>query len=175
MRPAPLEATHRPLEDGERIVADGATLESIWTPGHASDHLCFRLVEENALFTGDVVLGAGTTVIPMDGDLDDYLHSLHRLLAMMTSVIYPAHGPAILDPAAKIQEYLEHRALRDKQILAGLEESPRSIQELVRRIYVDVPEYLHGAAAMSVHAHLRKLAREDRVRQQGPLWIRVPN
>jgi glyoxylase-like metal-dependent hydrolase (beta-lactamase superfamily II) len=126
--------------------------------------------EERALFTGDVVLGAGTTVIPPDGDLGDYLHSLRRLRELELDVIYPAHGPAIHEPHAKIDSYLAHRALRDEQILAGLRDDVNSVAALVKRMYVDVPEFLHAAAAMSVTAHLRKLARDGVVRQDGEEW-----
>lgn len=159
------------LEDGAELATEGATLRAIWTPGHARDHLCFFLREEKALFTGDVVLGAGTTVIPPDGDLADYLHSLRRLLTLDLAVVYPGHGPAIHDPRAKIEAYLAHRALREEQILAGVRAGARTVPELVRRIYTDVPPFLHAAAAWSVDAHLRKLDRDGFVRQAGEEWF----
>jgi glyoxylase-like metal-dependent hydrolase (beta-lactamase superfamily II) len=159
-----------PLADGDEVRTQGATLRALWTPGHARDHLCFLLVEENALFTGDVVLGAGTTVIPADGDLGDYLDSLRRLLGLDASVIYPAHGPAIRDPERKIREYIAHRELRERQILDVLARGPRAVRDIVAAVYTDVPEFLHGAAAMSVSAHLRKLARESRVQAEGEVW-----
>jgi glyoxylase-like metal-dependent hydrolase (beta-lactamase superfamily II) len=158
------------VDDGSEIRTEGATLRAIWTPGHAWDHLCWYMPEERALFTGDVVLGAGTTVIPPDGDLGDYLASLRRLLEVDAAVIYPAHGPAIRTPREKIESYLAHRALRDEQILAGLGDGIRTVTALVKRIYADVPEFLHGAAAMSVTAHLRKLEREAAVRRDGEEW-----
>jgi glyoxylase-like metal-dependent hydrolase (beta-lactamase superfamily II) len=159
-----------PIDEGGELRTDGATLRAIWTPGHAWDHLCWYMPEERALFTGDVVLGAGTTVIPPDGDLADYLHSLRRLLEWDVAVIYPAHGPAIHSPREKIESYLAHRALRDQQILDGLAAGPQPVAGLVRRIYVDVPEFLHAAAAMSVNAHLRKLEREGVVERAGEEW-----
>ncbi len=158
------------IDEGSEIQTEGATLRAIWTPGHAPDHLCYYLVEENALFTGDVILGAGTTVIPPDGDLSDYLQSLHRILELDISVIYPAHGPAIRNPREKVESYLAHRALRERQILQGLRVGIRTVPELVKRIYTDVPEFLHGAAAMSVNAHLRKLEREERVTHDEDGW-----
>lgn len=158
------------VDEGSELRTDGATLQALWTPGHAWDHLCWYMPEERALFTGDVVLGAGTTVIPPDGDLADYLASLRRLLELDVAVIYPAHGPAIHTPRQKIESYLAHRALRDQQILDGLAAGERSVQGLVRRIYVDVPEFLHAAAAMSVNAHLRKLEREGVVVRDGEEW-----
>jgi glyoxylase-like metal-dependent hydrolase (beta-lactamase superfamily II) len=158
------------VDEGSEIRTDDVTLQAIWTPGHAWDHLCWYMPEEHALFTGDVVLGAGTTVIPPDGDLGDYLHSLHRLLELDLAVIYPAHGPQIRQPREKIESYLAHRALRDEQILAGLRDGVRTVGALVKRMYSDVPDFLHAAAAMSVTAHLRKLEREGVVARDGDDW-----
>jgi glyoxylase-like metal-dependent hydrolase (beta-lactamase superfamily II) len=158
------------VDEGSERHADGATLRAIWTPGHAWDHLCWYMPEERALFTGDVVLGAGTTVIPPDGDLGDYLHSLRRLLELDVAVIYPAHGPAIHTPRQKIESYLAHRALRDEQILAGLRAGVGTVAALVKRIYADVPVFLRAAAAMSVTAHLRKLEQDGVVTRDGDQW-----
>ncbi|HXC49788.1 MAG TPA: MBL fold metallo-hydrolase [Candidatus Limnocylindrales bacterium] len=176
LRKMPLPASDRglavePLGDGDIVEVEGATLEAVWTPGHASDHLCFVLREEKVLFTGDMVLGAGTTVIPPDGDLGDYLDSLRRLLALDIDRIFPAHGPAIEEPKRKIEEYLAHRALRDEQILAGLRDGVRRTEDLVRRIYTDVPEFLHRAAGVSVESHLRRFAKQGRVAREGEDWV----
>jgi glyoxylase-like metal-dependent hydrolase (beta-lactamase superfamily II) len=162
--------TFTALADGSEISTAGATLRAMWTPGHARDHLCFHLLEENALFTGDVVLGAGTTVIPADGDLGDYLESLRRILALDPAVIYPAHGPVIRNPRAKVESYIAHRQLREDQILAGLRRGVRRVPDLVKQIYTDVPEFLHAAAAVSVDAHLRKLERDGRAVRDGDEW-----
>jgi glyoxylase-like metal-dependent hydrolase (beta-lactamase superfamily II) len=157
------------LRDGDVVETEGARLRAIFTPGHARDHLCFLLEEENALFSGDNVLGVGTTVIPEEGgDLADYLASLERLLALAPGRIYPAHGPCIEGGPAKLREYLEHRRLREGQILAGLAAGPARVAELVERIYTDVPRVLHPAAAHSVAAHLRKLEHEGRVKRDDP-------
>lgn len=163
-------ASFQPIDDAAEIRVEGATLLAIYTPGHARDHLCYYLAEEKAVFTGDVVLGAGTTVIPRDGDLGDYLASLERLLSLDLEVIYPAHGPAIRDPYGKIREYLAHRALREQQILEGLAAGLRSVSDLVRRIYVDVPDWLYPAAGVSVEAHLRKLEKEGVIVRAGDDW-----
>ena len=159
-----------PIDEGSEIVTEGATLQGLWTPGHSWDHLCFYLPEEKALFSGDVVLGAGTTVIPAEGDLGDYLRSLRRLLTLDIDIIYPSHGPVIPNPREKIESYIAHRQLRDEQILEGLRAGVRKIPALVKRIYTDVPEFLHDAAAMSVLAHLRKLENEDLVQHDGEDW-----
>ncbi len=161
------------LADGDTVATEGATLRALWTPGHARDHLCFYLEEEKALFTGDVVLGAGTTVIPDDGDLGDYLGSLRRLLELDVEVIYPAHGPAIHNPHEKIEQYIAHRELRERQILTCLGDGLDETTAIVKRVYADVPEALHFAAAMSVNAHLRKLEAEGEVRRDGPAWRRT--
>jgi len=122
-----------------------------------------------SLFTGDAVLGRGTSVIdPPEGDLADYLRSLRRMKDLGPRVLYPGHGPAAWDGAAKLDEYLEHRLDRERQVLAGLVAGPRAPEELVPGIYRDHPEALYPVAARSVLAHLLKLEAEGRVRRAGP-------
>jgi endoribonuclease LACTB2 len=153
------------LEDGAVARTEGATLRGVFTPGHAPDHLCFMLEEENAVFSGDNVLGVGTTVIPnQSGDLGAYLASLARLLALRPGRIYPAHGPVIEDGVAKLREYIAHRQEREAQILAVLADGPAPVMEIVRSVYAAYPEALHAAAAQSTTQHLRKLEREGRAR-----------
>jgi len=160
-----------PLDAQSEIAGDGVTLVAIFTPGHAPDHLCYYLKEERALFTGDVVLGAGTTVIPEDsGDLGQYMDSLRRLLELDLETIYPGHGPVIREPAKKIREYIAHRELRENQIISALKDGPLDAMEIVKQIYTDVPEYLHQAAASSVRSHLKKLRNEGRVREHESRW-----
>jgi len=158
------------IDEGDEVAAENVTLRAVWTPGHARDHLCYYMPEEKALFTGDVVLGAGTTVIPPDGDLGDYLASLRRLLTLDLEVIYPAHGPVIRQPHKKIEQYLAHRALRDEQIRAELRAGVKRIADMVAHIYSDVPTFLHPAAAMSVEAHLRHMEKQGTVRRDGDDW-----
>jgi glyoxylase-like metal-dependent hydrolase (beta-lactamase superfamily II) len=154
------------LRDGAMIQGDGVTLRAIYTPGHASDHLCYYLEEENAVFTGDVVLAGSTTVIPAeDGDLLDYMSSLKRLQQLGVRRIYPAHGPVVEDGPALIAEYIEHRLLRERQILEVLGDGPATIPAIVERVYAAVPKKLHAMAGQSVASHLKKLAREGRVRE----------
>jgi endoribonuclease LACTB2 len=160
-----------PIGHGSVVSAEGATLRAIHTPGHAPDHLCYYLAEERALFTGDVVLGAGTTVIPDDtGDLGDYMDSLRRLLEFELDTIYPAHGPAIRKPKEKIREYIAHRELRERQVLDALAEGPLEVMAMVKKIYFDVPDYLHPAAASSLRSHLKKLGKEGRVAERDKRW-----
>jgi len=158
--PQPMED----LRDGQAVEGEGVTLVPIHTPGHASDHLCYYLVEEKALFTGDVILGGSTAVIPSDdGDLADYMASLRRLQQLDARRIYPAHGPVIEDAPAKIREFIDHRMMRERQILDALGDGLATIPAMVERIYADVPKALHAMAAMSVESHLKKLRREARV------------
>ncbi len=153
-----------PARDGQVFQGEGYTLRAIHTPGHAQDHLCYYLEEERALFTGDVVLGGGTTVIPLEGgDLGDYLATLRHLLTLDVARIYPGHGHVIDTPRERLTFYLEHRLEREQQILHELDGGPRGVMDMVRVIYRDYPESLHPAAAQSVTSHLLKLEKERRV------------
>ena len=170
---------HR-IDHGSVIETEGATLRAVHTPGHAEDHLCFVLEEEGSIFSGDNILGVGTTVIPGEGGcLLEYMQSLERLREEAPSVIYPAHGPCIEDGVAKIDEYIAHRLEREQQILSALDHGRERIFEIVELIYAAYPKELHAAAAASVTAHLIKLEKESCVRREDdstPLearWIRV--
>jgi glyoxylase-like metal-dependent hydrolase (beta-lactamase superfamily II) len=157
-----------PIDDGDRVRTEGATLRALHTPGHSEDHLCFVLEEEASLFSGDNVLGVGTTVIPArGGSLLDYMRSLERLLAERPRRIYPAHGPCIEDGTAKVREYIEHRLERERQILAALRAGDSAVREIVARVYAAYPKELHAAAGWSVTSHLLKLEQEGRVTRDG--------
>jgi glyoxylase-like metal-dependent hydrolase (beta-lactamase superfamily II) len=166
---APIRAIRPPdggprLRDGERIESGGATLQTVATPGHSPDHVAFWSPEGSALFTGDAVLGRGTSVIdPPEGDLVAYLRSLRRMRELEPATIYPGHGPVVLRGVAKLDEYLEHRAMREGQVLDALADGPRSVEELVGAIYADYPSEVHELAGRSVLAHLLKLDAEGRV------------
>jgi len=171
-----------PIEDGSVIRTEGATLRALHTPGHAPDHLCFILEEERALFSGDNVLGVGTTVIPAEsGNLGDYMASLHRLLDEAPTRIYPAHGPCIEDGSAKIREYIDHRRDRDRQILEAMAQGAETPMEIVEIVYAAYPKVLHPAAAQSVISHLlrfegnEEVEREDRdASPHAARWKRRP-
>jgi len=151
------------LEHGDVVETEGAHLRAIFTPGHSPDHLCFLIEEEQNLFSGDNVLGIGTTVIPAEsGNLGDYMDSLKRILAENPHEIYPAHGPRIKNGTQKIEEYLSHRRDREQQVLDALAAGDRDAMTMVRRIYVGYPESLYSAAAQSVTSHLKKLERDGR-------------
>ncbi len=159
----PAEGMRR-LHDGQEIRIPGVTLRVVATPGHSPDHVAFFLERDGALFTGDLVLGRGTSVIdPPEGDLVQYLRSLRRLRDLRPRRIYPGHGPVVLDAMAKLDEYLAHREERERQVLEALAEGPRTPEELVPGIYAGYPAELHPLAARSVLAHLLKLEAEGRV------------
>lgn len=169
---APWPVELRAIDEGSVVETEGATLRALHTPGHAEDHLCFLLEEEQALFTGDNVLGVGTTVIPAEGgDLLDYMRSLQRMLDEEPSVLYPAHGPRIDDGCAKLREYIAHREQREREIVACLEDGIEGIPAVVARVYAAYPKQLHGPARMSVCSHLLKLEREGRVRRTGDVPV----
>ena len=156
------------IGDGAVLRTAGATLRAVHTPGHAQDHLCFVLEEEQALFTGDNVLGVGTTVIPAKGgDLLDYMKSLDRLLDEAPGAIYPAHGPRIADGKAKIREYIAHRQQREAQILDALGQGSRASPTWSGASTPPIPNRCTGPRRMSVASHLRKLEREGRVAREG--------
>jgi len=173
-KPGPDDAAGTPITaigHGAVVAAEGATLNAVFTPGHAPDHLCYYLAEEKALFTGDVILGAGTTVIPDEtGGLGQYMESLRRLLALDVEKIYPAHGPVIHNARQKIGEYIAHRELRERQIITALSDGPLEVMAIVMRIYTDGPKFLHPAAAQSVRSQLRKLLNQGRVEEHEKIW-----
>lgn len=148
------------------LPADGeehAGLRAVATPGHAADHVCL-LTEDRVCFSGDLVLGEGSTFVPPDGgSLAAYMDSLRRIQDLPLDLICPGHGPWIEDPAAKLAEYVEHREMRERKLLAALERGERSKQALLAEAWSDVPEELRPAAAMVMDAHLQKLEAEGRL------------
>ena len=156
----------RTLSDGERVSAGAASVSALFAPGHAPDHLVYVLDGERALFTGDVILGTGTVAVaPPNGDMRAYQRTLHRLRDEYgdASVIYGGHGPEVLDPRGKIDEYIAHRERREAEILAVLANGPATIPVMVETIYRDVDERLWPAAARQILAYLVALEREGRV------------
>jgi glyoxylase-like metal-dependent hydrolase (beta-lactamase superfamily II) len=149
------------LAEGTIVRAGGVALRVIPSPGHTPDHVVFFEDDQRWLFTGDAVLGRGTSVIdPPEGDLAEYLRSLERMVGLEPEVIYPGHGPVVRPAMPKLQEYLEHRRHREQQVVAALRSGPQSPADLVPKIYVGYPAELHAAAARSLLAHLLKLERD---------------
>jgi glyoxylase-like metal-dependent hydrolase (beta-lactamase superfamily II) len=168
------DSDYRPdriLADGERLGGGGWTIEAVATPGHTSNHLCLALAEERALFTGDHVMGWSTSVVaPPDGDMADYRASLERLLARGDLIYYPAHGPAVEDPRGHVRRLIEHRRMRERQILAHLGQGEGRIPAMVAAMYAGIDPRLFPAAGRSVLAHLIDLERRNLVRAEGEIW-----
>ena len=156
------------VNDGDAFSGPGWTLEALFTPGHTSDHTCFALREENALFSGDHIMGWSTTVIsPPDGDMDAYLASLERVRARDFTTLWPTHGPPVREVRAFVQGYLDHRLDREAQIIAQLRAGRTRIMDMIPIMYADVDKRLYPAAAHSVLAHLVRLVKLGRVRCDG--------
>jgi glyoxylase-like metal-dependent hydrolase (beta-lactamase superfamily II) len=156
------------LVPGQRVRAGELDLTAVHTPGHTPDHVAFFEPASRALFTGDAVVGRGTSFIdPPDGDLVQYLRSLARMIDLDPASLYPGHGPLVLRARDKLLEYLAHREEREAQVVAALADGPRTIAEMVEVIYAGYPTEVHPLAARSVLAHLLKLADEGRAERTG--------
>jgi glyoxylase-like metal-dependent hydrolase (beta-lactamase superfamily II) len=155
------------VEDGD-IAARGAgwTLRAVHTPGHTSNHTCFALEEEAALFPGDHVMGWSTTVVsPPDGDMAAYMESLRKVAGRSADRTYwPTHGPAITHPQRYVEALVAHRLEREQQVLGAVRDGITEIPAMVAVLYAGVREELHKAAARSVLAHLEKLELDGLVR-----------
>jgi glyoxylase-like metal-dependent hydrolase (beta-lactamase superfamily II)/ribosomal protein S18 acetylase RimI-like enzyme len=157
-----------PIRDGATFRAGDVEIAAVTTPGHTPDHVAFWIASERALFTGDAVLGRGTSVIdPPEGDLVRYVASLRTMLELGPRTIYPGHGPIVPDGRAKLTEYLDHRDERERQVLDGLAAGPVAVDDLVEHIYAAYPREVLPLAARSVLAHLRKLETEGRAERVG--------
>lgn len=156
------------LSDGDVINGPGWTLESVTTPGHTSNHVCFALKEENALFSGDHIMGWSTTVVsPPDGDMGDYFASLAKVRARNFDTLWPTHGAPVREVGPFIDAYIAHRRAREAQILDALGAGFTSIPAMVPSLYAAVDPRLHPAAALSVLAHMNQLVKEGRVIAEG--------
>lgn len=160
------------VNDGDIFTGPGWTLEAVQTPGHMSNHVCYALREENALFSGDHIMGWSTTVIsPPDGNMGDYYRSLARVRDRNFSTLWPTHGPPVTDVNPFIDAYLAHRRAREDAILARLSAGDTLIPEMVKIIYKDVDVRLHAPAAHSVLAHMIHLVEAGRAKANGPFAL----
>jgi glyoxylase-like metal-dependent hydrolase (beta-lactamase superfamily II) len=158
----------RELADGEEAFG----LRAIFTPGHAPGHLCYLEPRTRTLLAGDMVAGEGTILIAPqdDGDMTQYLDSLARMAALDAHVLVPAHGPPIASPRALCEHYIKHRLMREDKVVAALQKGPARPDELLPAVYDDTPRAAWPLAAISLLAHLEKLAREGRARAEGDRW-----
>ena len=171
---AGFDATYAPdavLADGDSVSGRGWTLTALHTPGHTSNHLCFALPEERALFSGDHVMGWSTTVVaPPDGDMAAYMASLRLLLDRDDTIYYPTHGAPVTEPQRLVRGLITHRKQRESQILARLADGAATVPAMVATMYASVDPRLHPAAGLSVTAHLIDLHTRGEVVADGDMW-----
>jgi glyoxylase-like metal-dependent hydrolase (beta-lactamase superfamily II) len=157
------------LRDGDRISGPGWTLEALYTPGHAPDHLCFALVAANVLFSGDHVMGWNTTVVaPPEGNMAEYMASLEKLIGRPETVFFPGHGGRINEPQRMVRGYMVHRQWREQAILGAIRDGHTTISEVVALVYKGLDERLINAASLSVQAHVDHLIEKQLVKSAGP-------
>ena len=160
------------VSDGDEVRGAGWSVECVYTPGHTSNHVCYRLREEGALFCGDHVMGWSTTIVsPPDGDMGEYMRSLESLLLGDDTCYWPTHGPAIPDPQAFVRACIAHRRERFEQIVQCLSQGIEYISDMVPAIYRHLPQAMHPAAARQVFAALLYLVEEGRAACSGPLGV----
>ncbi|RME07048.1 MAG: MBL fold metallo-hydrolase [Deltaproteobacteria bacterium] len=151
-------------------------LRAIHTPGHAKGHLVFVDERFGTLLAGDMLAGVGTVVIdPPEGNMAEYLESLRRLQQLSLDLIFPAHGPMLADPRRRLQEYLDHRQMREDRIVARLSEGPAAMEDLLRAVYTDISKRLFPLAERSLTAHLEKLLEEGRISKENHLFALRPD
>jgi glyoxylase-like metal-dependent hydrolase (beta-lactamase superfamily II) len=152
------------VADGEVVPAGGLTFTAVHTPGHTSNHTCWALAEEQALFTGDHVMGWSTTVVsPPDGDMAAYIDSLRKVAARDDTVLWPTHGPPRHDAREYVPALVEHRLRREAAVLAAVRAGTTSIRDIVELLYVDVRAELHKPARRSVWGHMIKLVADGQI------------
>ena len=160
------------VHDGDLIRGGDWTLECVATPGHMANHVCYALQEEKTLFTGDHVMGWSTSIIaPPDGNMQDYMNSLDRLLTRDDELYWPTHGPRIPNPKEFVDGYIQHRRNREQQVLDRLSAGDTRIIDMVAVMYADVDKRLHPAAALSVFAHMQDLVARKRVKCAGQVAL----
>jgi len=162
------------LGDGDVVRAGALNLTALYTPGHSADHLCFLIPGDGAIFTGDLILGQGSSMVTYpEGDVAAYLRSLERLAALRPRVLFPGHWDPVTDAMGKIGEYRRHRLEREAQILTEVRRGRGTAEELTHRVYGLLDEKLMVAAEMTLRAHLRKLVDDSVVREHGEVYEAV--
>ena len=157
------------LGDGERIEGDGWSLSAVHTPGHTANHSAFSLDGSGVLFSADHVMAWATTIVaPPDGSMADFMSSIEKLLARDDRLLLPGHGGAIREPASFLRGLRAHRRMRERAVFERIKGGDRLIPDMVRAIYTRTDPRLHGAAALSVLAHIEDLLENGRVTTEGP-------
>ncbi|MBO6826313.1 MAG: MBL fold metallo-hydrolase [Sneathiella sp.] len=160
------------INDGDIIEGADWSVRAIHTPGHLSNHICFELIEEKTLFSGDHVMGWSTSVVsPPDGNMTDYMASLEKLFAYDHLRYWPTHGPCIDNPHEFVRGLIAHRQERMQQIRDCLKTGPMTIPEMVKKMYTDVPEHLHPAAARSVYSHIIMMVDKGEIVADGNIEV----
>jgi glyoxylase-like metal-dependent hydrolase (beta-lactamase superfamily II) len=160
------------IRHGDIIEGNGWTVECVHTPGHTSNHICFALKEEKALFTGDHVMGWSTSIVsPPDGNMHDYMNSLRLLLTRDDEIYWPTHGPAIKDTKTFVRSFIAHREEREASIIAQIKEGRTHIKDMVPVIYAAVDKRLYPAAARSVYAHVLGMIEDGRIAADGEVRL----
>jgi glyoxylase-like metal-dependent hydrolase (beta-lactamase superfamily II) len=164
--------TWRPLSDGECVTIGGDALTVLHTPGHSPDHVAFWDEASGTAFTGDLMISGGSVMIHSSrgGDLTSYMRSLERLLDLRPRIILPAHGPRIDDPARVITAHLEHRRMREHQVVAALRDGRHTVEAIAESIYDGLDSALMPAARENVRAHLDKLRAEGVAVDENGQW-----
>ena len=156
------------LDDGDIVRAGSLNITALHTPGHTNDHLAFLIEEDGAVFTGDLILGQGSSMVTYpEGDVAAYLRSLEKLAALRPRILFPGHWDPVTDAMGKIEEYRTHRLEREAQVLAEVRRGPATPAELTRRVYGDLDDKLMTAAEMTMRAHRRKLVDDGAIRVDG--------
>ena len=157
------------LSEGDRIEGDGWVLEAVLTPGHTANHACFAVAGTGILFSADHVMAWATSIVaPPDGAMADYMASLERLLQREDRIYFPGHGGPVTEPQAFVRGLRTHRRMRERAILERIRTGDRTIPDMVEAIYRDTDPRLHGAAALSVLAHIEDLIARGEIRSDGP-------
>ncbi|MBB4253036.1 MBL fold metallo-hydrolase [Rhizobium sp. BK008] len=157
------------LGDGQTLSGDGWALTAVLTPGHTANHAAFALEGRDILFSGDHVMAWSTSIVaPPDGSMADYMASLDRLIARDDRLLLPGHGGPVTEPAGFLRALKAHRLKREQAVLARVQAGDGRISEMVKVIYRDTDAKLHGAAALSVLAHIEDLLERGEIAADGP-------
>jgi len=156
------------LADNDVVRVGTLNVTALYTPGHSADHLCFWLAGDRTIFTGDLILGRGSSMVTYpEGDVAAYMRSLEKLAVLHPRMLFPGHWDPVEDAMGKIEEYRAHRLEREAQVLAEVRRGAGAARELTRRVYGELDETLMVAAEMTLRAHLKKLVEDGAVRSKG--------